>query len=399
MTEFLVQRLIRGAQNTEDPAVREAYGRLAGIVGVICNVLLFAGKFLLGTLTGSVAITADAVNNLSDASSSIVTLIGFRLAAKPADEGHPFGHHRIEYLAGLAVAAMILLIGAELVKTSIGKIIHPADVECTAATILVLLASILVKLWLARFNRTLGKKISSPALMATAADSRNDVITTAAVLLCAVLAAATGLRLDGYVGLLVALFILWSGISIAKDTIDPLLGAAPDESLIHAIASEITGYDGILGIHDLMVHDYGPGRRFASAHAEVDYRMNILDAHELLDDIERDVRTKLHVDLVLHCDPIVTDDAERSALRDRVLSYLTEQDARLSIHDFRVVRGTGHTNVIFDLVVPFDLAGKTAELQRGLERALSADGQRYHAVITADAEAFNDVHTRLETRN
>ncbi len=399
MTEFLVRRLVRGAQNTEDPAVREAYGRLAGIVGVVCNVLLFVGKFLLGTLTGSVAITADAVNNLSDASSSIVTLIGFRLAAKPADAGHPFGHHRIEYLAGLAVAAMILLIGAELVKTSIGKILHPADVECTAATILVLLASILVKLWLARFNRTLGKKISSPALMATAADSRNDVITTAAVLLCAVLAAATGLRLDGYVGLLVALFILWSGISIAKDTIDPLLGAAPDESLVHAIASEITGYGGILGIHDLMVHDYGPGRRFASAHAEVDYRMNILDAHELLDDIERDVRTKLHVDLVLHCDPIVTDDAERSALRDRVLSYLTEQDARLSIHDFRVVRGTGHTNVIFDLVVPFDLAGKTAELQRGLERALSADGQRYHAVITADTEAFNDVHTRPETRN
>ena len=392
-------RLIRDAQNTEDPSVREAYGRLAGIVGVVCNVLLFVGKFLLGTLTGSVAITADAVNNLSDASSSIVTLIGFRLAAKPADEGHPFGHHRIEYLAGLAVAAMILLIGAELVKTSIGKILHPADVECTAATILVLLASILVKLWLARFNRTLGKKISSPALMATAADSRNDVITTAAVLLCAVLAAATGLRLDGYVGLLVALFILWSGSSIAKDTIDPLLGAAPDESLLHAIASEITGYGGILGIHDLMVHDYGPGRRFASAHAEVDYRMNILDAHELLDDIERDVRTKLHVDLVLHCDPIVTDDAERSALRDRVLSYLTEQDARLSIHDFRVVRGTGHTNVIFDLVMPFDLAGKTAELQRGLERALSADGQRYHAVITADAEAFNDVHTRPETRN
>ena len=399
MTEFLVRRLVRGAQTTEDPAVREAYGRLAGIVGVVCNVLLFVGKFLLGTLTGSVAITADAVNNLSDASSSIVTLIGFRLAAKPADEGHPFGHHRIEYLAGLAVAAMILWIGAELVKTSIGKILHPADVECTAATILVLLASILVKLWLARFNRTLGKKISSPALMATAADSRNDVITTAAVLLCAVLAAATGLRLDGYVGLLVALFILWSGISIAKDTIDPLLGAAPAASLVHAIASEITGYDGILGIHDLMVHDYGPGRRFASAHAEVDYRMNILDAHELLDDIERDVRTKLHVDLVLHCDPIVTDDAERSALRDRVLSYLTEQDARLSIHDFRVVRGTGHTNVIFDLVVPFDLAGKTAELQRGLERALSADGQRYHAVITADAEAFNDVHTRPETRN
>ncbi len=394
MTEFLVRRLVRGAQNTEDPAVREAYGRLAGIVGVVCNVLLFVGKFLLGTLTGSVAITADAVNNLSDASSSIVTLIGFRLAARPADDGHPFGHHRIEYLAGLAVAAMILLIGVELVKTSVGKIIHPANVECTAATILVLLASILVKLWLAHFNRTLGQKISSPALMATAADSRNDVITTAAVLLCAALSVATGLRLDGYVGLLVALFILWSGVSIAKDTIDPLLGAAPDESLVQAIASEIRGYDGILGLHDLMVHDYGPGRRFASAHAEVDYRMDILDAHELLDDIERDVRAKLRVDLVLHCDPIVTDDAERNALRGRVLEYLTEQDERLTIHDFRVVRGSGHTNVIFDLVVPFDLEAKAGELKRGLEQALSADGKRYHAIITIDTEAFNGVHTR-----
>ncbi len=394
MTEFLVRRLVRGAQNTEDPAVREAYGRLAGIVGVVCNVLLFVGKFLLGTLTGSVAITADAVNNLSDASSSIVTLIGFRLAARPADGGHPFGHHRIEYLAGLAVAAMILLIGVELVKTSVSKIIHPANVECTAATILVLLASILVKLWLAHFNRTLGKKISSPALMATAADSRNDVITTAAVLLCAALSVATGLRLDGYVGLLVALFILWSGVSIAKDTIDPLLGAAPDESLVQAIASEIRGYDGILGLHDLMVHDYGPGRRFASAHAEVDYRMDILDAHELLDDIERGVRAKLRVDLVLHCDPIVTDDAERNALRGRVLEYLTEQDERLTIHDFRVVRGSGHTNVIFDLVVPFDLEAKAGELKRGLEQALSADGKRYHAIITIDTEAFNGVHTR-----
>ena len=399
MTTFLLRRFIPDYQNTADPAVRAKYGRLAGIVGIICNVLLFAGKLLAGAISGSVSVTADAVNNLSDASSSIVTLIGFRLAARPADEEHPYGHARMEYLSGLAVAAMIILIGAELVKSSFQKILHPEAVEFSALTAIVLTVSILLKLWMALFNRKLGRKISSAALTATAADSRNDVIATGAVLLACVVGAWTGLKIDGYVGLLVALFILWSGISIAKDTIDPLLGAAPDESLVHAIASEITGYDGILGIHDLMVHDYGPGRRFASAHAEVDYRMNILDAHELLDDIERDVRTKLHVDLVLHCDPIVTDDAERSALRDRVLSYLTEQDARLSIHDFRVVRGTGHTNVIFDLVVPFDLAGKTAELQRGLERALSADGQRYHAVITADAEAFNDVHTRPETRN
>ena len=399
MTDLLLRLFVKHASDTSDPAVRAGYGRLAGVTGIVCNLLLFALKLLAGTISGSVSITADAVNNLSDASGSIVTLVGFKLASRPADDEHPYGHARMEYLSGLAVAVLILVIGVELVKSSVGKILHPEAVEFSALIVVILVCSILVKLWMAVFNRKLGRRIGSAALTAAAADSRNDVISTGAVLLACIVGQLTGLKIDGYVGLLVALFILWSGISIAKDTIDPLLGAAPDESLVHAIASEITGYDGILGIHDLMVHDYGPGRRFASAHAEVDYRMNILDAHELLDDIERDVRTKLHVDLVLHCDPIVTDDAERSALRDRVLSYLTEQDARLSIHDFRVVRGTGHTNVIFDLVVPFDLAGKTAELQRGLERALSADGQRYHAVITADAEAFNDVHTRPETRN
>ena len=399
MTDLLLRLFVKHASDTSDPAVRAGYGRLAGVTGIVCNLLLFALKLLAGTISGSVSITADAVNNLSDASGSIVTLVGFKLASRPADNEHPYGHARMEYLSGLAVAVLILVIGVELVKSSVGKILHPEAVEFSALIVVILVFSILVKLWMAVFNRKLGRRIGSAALTAAAADSRNDVISTGAVLLACIVGQLTGLKIDGYVGLLVALFILWSGISIAKDTIDPLLGAAPDESLVHAIASEITGYGGILGIHDLMVHDYGPGRRFASAHAEVDYRMNILDAHELLDDIERDVRTKLHVDLVLHCDPIVTDDAERSALRDRVLSYLTEQDARLSIHDFRVVRGTGHTNVIFDLVVPFDLAGKTAELQRGLERALSADGQRYHAVITADAEAFNDVHTRPETRN
>ena len=399
MTDLLLRLFVKHASDTSDPAVRAGYGRLAGVTGIVCNLLLFALKLLAGTISGSVSITADAVNNLSDASGSIVTLVGFKLASRPADNEHPYGHARMEYLSGLAVAVLILVIGVELVKSSVGKILHPEAVEFSALIVVILVCSILVKLWMAVFNRKLGRRIDSAALTAAAADSRNDVISTGAVLLACIVGQLTGLKIDGYVGLLVALFILWSGVGIAKDTIDPLIGAKPDESLVHAIAYLMTSHPSILGIHDLMVHDYGPSRRFASAHAEVDYRMNILDAHELLDDIERDVRTKLHVDLVLHCDPIVTDDAERSALRDRVLSYLTEQDARLSIHDFRVVRGTGHTNVIFDLVVPFDLAGKTAELQRGLERALSADGQRYHAVITADAEAFNDVHTRPETRN
>ena len=389
MTELLTRMFIRGYQNTEDPKVREAYGRLAGIVGVICNVLLFAGKLAVGTLSGSVAITADAVNNLSDASSSVVTLVGFRLAAKPADNGHPYGHSRIEYLAGLAVAAMILLIGAELLKSSVAKILHPEAVEFSAAAVVVLVLSILAKLWMALFNTKLGKKIGSTALAATAADSRNDAIATGAVLVCAIVGRVSGLMLDGYVGLLVALFILWSGISIARDTINPLLGQAPDETLVWQLAEKITSYKGILGIHDLMVHDYGPGRRVASAHAEVDYRMNILDAHELLDDIEREVKAELHVELVLHCDPIVTDDAESNALRERIAAFLRERDPRLSIHDFRMVRGTGHTNVIFDMVVPFDLAPQAEQIKRELERALREDGKQYYAVITVDTAAFN----------
>ena len=393
MTQFLVRRCIRNYQNTGDSAVREAYGRLAGLVGVACNVLLFAAKLTIGTLSGSVSITADAVNNLSDASGSIVTLIGFRLAAKPADDGHPFGHHRIEYLAGLAVAAMILLIGAELAKSSVVRILHPEPVEFSAALVAVLALSVLVKLWMAGFDRRLGRTIDSTTLLAAAADSRNDVITTAAVLLCAVLGRVTGLALDGFVGLLVALFILWSGVGIARDTINPLLGQATDEALVRQISGAITAHEGILGLHDLMVHDYGPGRRFASAHAEVDYHMGILDAHELLDDIEREVREQLHVDLVLHCDPIVTDDAESNALRARVMEFLTARDPRLSIHDFRMVRGTGHTNVIFDLVVPFDLVPQADAIRQELEQALRADGGKYYAIITIDAAAFNTPHT------
>lgn len=401
MTEWILKLFVKDYKNAERPSVRSAIGKTAGGVAIGVNVLLsllkiLAGAFLLG---GSVSVIADGVNNLSDAASGLISLLGFKLAEKPADAEHPYGHGRYEYLSGLMVALLILVIGVELLKSSVVKIFSPGKTGFSLIALSILLFSILGKLWLMYFNRNLSLRIHSETLRATSADSRNDVITTLSVLIAALISRFTGFDLDGYIGAAVALFILYSGYGLVKSTIDPLLGKAPDQSFIDHIEQKVLSYEGVLGTHDLMVHDYGPGRRFASAHAEVDYRMNILDAHELLDDIERDVRTKLHVDLVLHCDPIVTDDAERSALRDRVLSYLTEQDARLSIHDFRVVRGTGHTNVIFDLVVPFDLAGKTAELQRGLERALSADGQRYHAVITADAETFNDVHTRPETRN
>lgn len=397
MTQLLLRLFVKNHQDTQSPAVREGYGKLAGLTGIVVNALLCAGKLLAGALSGSVSIMADAINNLSDAASSIVTLLGFKLAAKPADDAHPYGHQRVEYLAGLTVAALILLIGAELVKSSIQRILHPEAVAFTAVGAAVLLLSIAAKLWLCLFYRKLGKSIRSEALLASAADSRNDVASTAAVLAAYAFAYFTHIQIDGWAGLLVAVFILWSGVGIARDTIDPLLGEAPDEALVHAIAQEIRSYDArVLGIHDLIVHDYGPGRRFASVHVELDAREDVLEAHELIDNIERDVTKKLRVELVIHYDPIVTDDAEVNEVRQRVEAIVTEIDLRLSFHDFRMVRGREHSNVIFDLVLPFDLRGQEPSLRARIGEALHAENPRYRTVITFDSEAFNDVHTRME---
>lgn len=393
MTNFLLRRFIPDYQNTADPAVREKYGNLAGIVGIICNVLLFTGKLLAGTLCGSVSVTADAVNNLSDASSSLVTLLGFRLAARPADEKHPYGHARMEYLSGLAVAVMILVIGVELVKSSVQKILHPEAVEFSVLTAAVLTGSILLKLWMALFDRKLGKKIGSAALTAAAADSRSDVISTGAVLLACVVGKLTGLMIDGWAGLLVALFILWSGVGVVKDTVDPLLGAKPDEELVRAIAYLMTSHVNILGFHDLMVHDYGPGRRFASVHAEIDHRIDPLVAHELLDEIERQAKKELHVDLVIHYDPIVTDDPEVAAVRTRVLHIMHELDPRLSLHDFRMVSGSHHVNVIFDMVIPPEDTDTAEQLRRQIEAQLQDGKKTYHLIVTFDTAAFNELST------
>lgn len=393
MTNFLLRRFVPDYQNTADPAVREKYGNLAGIVGIICNVLLFAGKLLAGTLCGSVSVTADAVNNLSDASSSLVTLLGFRLAARPADEKHPYGHARMEYLSGLAVAVMILVIGVELVKSSVQKILHPEAVEFSVLTAAVLTGSILLKLWMALFDRKLGRKISSAALIAAAADSRSDVIATGAVLLACVVGRLTGLMIDGWAGLLVALFILWSGVGVVKDTVDPLLGAKPDEALVRAIAYLMTSHVDILGFHDLMVHDYGPGRRFASVHAEIDHRIDPLVAHEILDEIERQAKRELHVDLVIHYDPIVTDDPEVAAVRTRVLQIMHELDPRLSLHDFRMVSGQHHVNVIFDMVIPPEDAQTAEQLRRQIEAQLQDGKKTYHLIVTFDTAAFNELST------
>lgn len=393
MTNFLLRRFVPDYQNTADPAVREKYGNLAGIVGIICNVLLFTGKLLAGTLCGSVSVTADAVNNLSDASSSLVTLLGFRLAARPADEKHPYGHARMEYLSGLAVAVMILVIGVELVKSSVQKILHPEAVEFSVLTAAVLTGSILLKLWMALFDRKLGRKISSAALIAAAADSRSDVIATGAVLLACVVGRLTGLMIDGWAGLLVALFILWSGVGVVKDTVDPLLGAKPDEALVRAIAYLMTSHVDILGFHDLMVHDYGPGRRFASVHAEIDHRIDPLIAHEILDEIERQAKRELHVDLVIHYDPVVTDDPEVAAVRTRVLQIMHGLDPRLSLHDFRMVSGSHHVNVIFDMVIPPEDTDTAEQLRRQIEAQLQDGKKTYHLIVTFDTAAFNELST------
>lgn len=390
MTNLLVRLFIGSGGDTGDPEIRGKYGTLAGIVGILCNVLLFAGKLVIGTISGSVSIRADAVNNLSDASSNIVTLVAFRLARKPEDAEHPYGHARIEYLSGLAVAAMILLIGVELAKESIGKILHPEPVAFSWALVTVLVMSILIKLWMAVFNSSLGKKIKSTSLAATAADSRNDVITTGAVLLAAIVAKLTGLELDGYVGLLVAAFILWSGIGIAKDTISPLLGAPADPELTHLVKYEIQNFDPrILGVHDLMVHDYGPGQTFASIHVEVDRNEDVLEIHEMIDEAERMMLERHRIHLTIHYDPVVTDDAQLQMIRQRVMEILAEINPGLTIHDFRMVEGNEHTNLIFDVVVPDQLRGREKEIQQTLEQKLQTPEKRYHTVITFDTEAFN----------
>ena len=390
MTNLLVRLFIGSGGDTEDPEIRGKYGTLAGIVGILCNVLLFAGKLVIGTISGSVSIRADAVNNLSDASSNIVTLVAFRLARKPEDAEHPYGHARIEYLSGLAVAAMILLIGVELAKESVGKILHPETVAFSWALVTVLVMSILIKLWMAVFNSSLGKKIKSTSLAATAVDSRNDVITTGAVLLAAIVAKLTGLELDGYVGLLVAAFILWSGIGIAKDTISPLLGAPADPELTHLVKYEIQNFDPrILGVHDLMVHDYGPGQTFASIHVEVDRNEDVLEIHEMIDEAERMMLERHRIHLTIHYDPVVTDDAQLQLIRQRVMEILAEINPGLTIHDFRMVEGNEHTNLIFDVVVPDQLRGREKEIQQTLEQKLQTPEKRYHTVITFDTEAFN----------
>lgn len=385
MTEFIIRLFVKDYKDTQDPDVRLRYGSVAGAMGIVCNVFLFIAKLIIGTISRSVSITADAVNNLSDAASSILTLLGFKMSQKPADKEHPYGHARMEYLSGMAVSALILVIGYELAKTSFQKIINPQEVDFSVEIIIVLAVSILVKLWMMYFNTKVGKRIDSPTLAATAADSRNDVITTSAVLVAAVIAHISGLNLDGIIGFLVALFILYSGIGIARDTINPLLGEPASEELTKLVYDETLKSDKrVLGVHDLMVHDYGPGQRFASEHVEVDAKEDVLAAHEMIDEIERMFEEKHKIHMVIHYDPVVTDDDEVNEMKEYVESHLADIDGQLKLHDFRIVRSKERTKLIFDLAIPFDFKGKEDELQKSLDKIVASKDKKYCTVITFD---------------
>lgn len=389
MTKILLRFFVKNFTGDITPETRGRVGKLSGGVGIFCNALLFLGKLLIGLLSGSVSIMADAMNNLSDAASSILTLVGFKLAGQPADEEHPYGHARFEYLSGLAVAAMIVVIGFELAKSSVGKILNPEAVAFSFPVGLVLLLSIGVKLWLCLFNRKLSKLIDSKALLATSVDSRNDCITTAAVLLASVLEYVFDWRVDGFFGLGVSVFILYSGAVLGKETISPLLGESASPELQALIVDYVKAHPKVLGYHDLMVHDYGPGQRFASLHVEMDSREDPLLCHEIIDDMERECLHSHNIHLVIHYDPVVTDDPELTRLHGVVDAILKEYDKRLKTHDFRMVSGTGHTNLIFDVTLPGKLCKEEKKIKQFLDDTLrERETGTYHTVITFDPAAF-----------
>lgn len=382
MTNWLIRRFVREPDNVDDPGVRYAYGRLAGGAGLAANTLLFAVKLLAGILAGSLSIIADAFNNLSDAGSSVVTLIGFKLSSAPPDKQHPFGHGRMEYLSALAVAAMIMIAGFELFTSAIDKILHPTPTEVNLLTLLILVAAMGVKLWMALFYRRVGKCIDSESLRAAAADSRNDVLCTGVVLVTSLLSLWLPVSIDGYVGLAVALFVMWAGFSVMRETVSPLLGQAPEETLVNDVKRTVMAYDGVVGVHDLMIHNYGPGRMVMSLHAEVPCRTDILQSHELIDCIERDMQEKYRAVVCIHMDPVDFDDPEVARLRAMVAMQVAEMDEGMTIHDFRVVFGQSRTNLVFDLVVPFGKDENVAAAE--LSRRIQKEDPTLFAVITVE---------------
>ena len=384
MTDLILRIFVRDHKNTEDPAVRDKCGRVAGAVGIVTNFLLFLMKIIVGTVFHSVSVTADAVNNLTDSGSSVVTLIGFKMASKPADEKHPFGHARIEYLSGVIVSFIVIFLGLQLGMSSIEKIITPEENALTPVALIVLVISILAKLWQCLFYRKVGRMIKSESVEATSKDSRNDVIATSVVLLGAVITMLTGVNLDGYMGAAVALFIVFSGVQLTISTADPLLGQAPEGELVQTITEKMLSYPGIIGMHDLAVHNYGVGRCFASAHCEVDAKNDILVSHDLIDNIERDFSRDLGIHMVIHLDPVIVGDARTDALHCKVQSLVTALYPTVTIHDFRVIWGVTHSNIVFDAAVPFAVKDSDAVITKKLEAEIQKLDPDYRTVVTID---------------
>ncbi len=383
MTELLIRKFVKNKEMTDDPAVRSEYGKLFSMTGIFANVLLFVIKMTAGWLTASVSIMADAVNNLSDASASIISLFGFKLASRPADEEHPYGHGRYEYLSGLMVSVLILAIGLELLKSGIDKTIHPVEVTFGWVPCVILAVSIGIKLWMMCFGIKIGRRIHSGAIEATAADSRNDVIATSAVLVSSVISHFTSVQLDGIMGIAVALFILYSGFCLVKDTLAPLLGKAPDPEVAEKIRQRILSYPGVLGTHDLMIHDYGPGRQFASVHVEMAAENDVTESHDVIDNIERDFISD-GLNLIVHFDPIITKDDALYDIRHWLAEEVVKIDPRLSIHDLRIVNGPSHTNLIFDCVVPTVFDMTDSEVKKKIAALVRVKYPSYYCVITID---------------
>lgn len=384
MSTFLARIFVKDYKNTDDPQVRERYGKFAGIVGIISNAVLCTMKILIGIITSSIAIVADGINNLADASSSIIMLVGFKLAAAPEDEHHPYGHARIEYLTGLFISMLIIVLGVQLFRSSFTKVLHPDPLSFSYTTIAVLLIAIAIKVWQAMFNISIGKKINSVALMATGTDSRNDVIATSAVLISVLIGKLFHIQLDGWMGCLVALFIIWSGIQLIRETSSPLLGESPDESLVKDIQREVLSQEGVIGIHDLVVHNYGPGKIFASIHIEVDAKGDLLESHDMIDNIERKVKKDLRIEFTAHMDPVEIDNPLINRLYREIIRTIRPLDGVQSIHDLRIVPGKTHTNIIFDAVLTPACTMSEKEICDCIEEKIKMIDPNYYVVITFD---------------
>lgn len=386
MITLLSKLFIKNHEDTKDPGVRQAYGMLCGAAGICFNLLLFAGKALAGMLSNSIAITADAFNNLSDAGSSIITLIGFKMSGQDPDPGHPFGHGRIEYISGLAVSAVILLMGFELLKTSVDKILHPEELSFGPLILVILAASILIKLYMHLYNKKIAQRIDSAAMMATASDSLSDTVATTAVLIATLIDHFTGLHIDGWCGILVGLFICYAGLRSAQDTINPLLGQPPEKEFVDRIEQIVLSDPDVLGIHDLIVHNYGPGRTMISLHAEVPASGDILVLHDSIDNIERCLQNELRCSAVIHMDPVVTDDPETQHLKELMTAVVQEMSPTLKLHDFRLVKGPTHTNIIFDILVPYHFKMDDNQIREFIGKRAQAIDPRYYAVVNVDKD-------------